>query len=59
MCVDPRHVWQYLLTGAVLMVCPPVPSLLKVQDSDGSDDNSDADSDSDKPVNLNEAEDTR
>lgn len=50
------------LAGAVVMVCPPVPSLLSLHhpDQDGSDeDQSDSESDSDRPVNLDESEDTR
>ena len=54
-----RGAW---LAGAVVMVCPPVPSLLSLHqpDQDGSeDDQSDSESDSDRPVNLDESEDTR
>ena len=52
------------LAGAVVMICPPVPSLLSLHQpgQDGSDDqqsDSDSDSDSDRPVNLDESEDTR
>ncbi|KAL3155128.1 Son of sevenless 1, variant 2 [Trebouxia sp. C0009 RCD-2024] len=47
-------------SGAVVMVCPPVPALLSLHQpgQDGSDDDH-SDSDSDRPVNLDEAVDTR
>ena len=44
------------------MVCPPVPALLSLHQpgQGGSDDDqSDSECDSDRPVNLDEAEDTR
>ncbi|KAL3141541.1 Son of sevenless 1, variant 2 [Trebouxia sp. C0010 RCD-2024] len=47
-------------SGAVVMVCPPVPALLSLHQpgQEGSDDDQ-SDSDSDRPVNLDEAVDTR
>lgn len=53
--------WEHVcLAGAVVMVCPPVPALLSLHQpgQDGSDDDH-SDSDSDRPVNLDEAVDTR
>lgn len=52
------------LAGAVVMVCPPVPSLLSLHQpgQNGSDEDqsdSDSESDSDRPINLDESEDTR
>lgn len=44
------------------MVCPPVPALLSLHhpgQHGSEEDHSDSDSDSDRPVNLDEAEDTR